>query len=284
MTISANNVQTSRRIDPKVHVIHRYSSREKFLEATLKPGIHTVWHGGLPIDMQLTVKESDTLIVVLHGAATGNVHLPWLSGSGITREINASRLFVSDPSLYLGQGLALSWFAGNQYQPDLQATLIAMFKKVADSVGATRIIFFGGSGGGFASLRFSHSIPGSTAVVFNPQTIIERYPEQFVSKWLDVAWGSKTLDELPDSVTVDLTELYNGSFLNRVIYMQNQTDSHHELHFVPFLEQAKSGDLQYLVHDESPGHTPPPKEMLRKVLEQACETAPFGAMPGFQLA
>lgn len=268
-------IQVERHINPDAHAIHKFAAPEKFLgQEQLRAGINTIWYGGLPIDTLLSIRSSDTLVVVLNGATSPNVRLPWLSGTGITQGLDVSKLSISDPSLYLGHGLSSAYYAGNQYQPALQGTLVQIVDKVAGDIGAQHIVFLGGSSGGFAALNLSRSFSNSTAVVFNPQTNLWFHRPEAVINWLSIAWGTKDLKDLPPTVSFNATARYENPFENRVIYMQNRTDHHHDRHFVPFLNAVAEGDLQFLVHDEAQGHRPPPKEMIRQVLEFACSTRP----------
>lgn len=265
-------VKTQRHIDYSVHAVHSHGSLEIFQEKEeLLPGIHTIWHNNLPIDLQFSpIKDSNTLVVVLHGAADQGVQLPWLSGVGITKDLSVSRLFISDPSLYLDENLRLGWFSGNRFQPNLQEDLIGIFKKFVDASKSKKIIFLGGSGGGFASLFFSNYIKNSTALVFNPQTIIKNYPKIAVDSWLNLAWEKEDLSEVKKECIIDLTELYkNSNNENNIIYLQNSTDNHVHLHAQPFIENYSGNNLYYLEDNWGDGHVPPPKETIRYFLEMA---------------
>ncbi|WP_293954909.1 YqiA/YcfP family alpha/beta fold hydrolase [uncultured Corynebacterium sp.] len=277
-----NFVATDRVIDKKVHVTYRHESVSNFLaQESIDPGLHSIWEGGLPIDCIFAPRVSATLVVVLNGATTPSITLPWLSGTSILAGMEVSRLSISDPSLYLGGGLTSAYYAGNYHQPDLQTHLVKIVAKAAESARAENIVFLGGSSGGFASLALSAHFPQCTAVVFNPQTNLYVHTEGPIQAWLSAAWEVNSLEELPGSVEVDLISQYASGFTHRVIYMQNITDHHHNRHFLPFLRSAGPGDLQYLVHDEAQGHAPPPKEMIRSAVESACSLPHGDLVKGF---
>lgn len=172
-----------------------FSTVTDFLNAkTVRPGISTIYSGGLPIDLLVSPGASDTTIFFFHGAIERHFTLPVLSGLGISGGLEANRVFISDPSLALDDQLMLSWYAGNHRQPDLQHILISVFEKIIVSLGSDRSVFFGGSGGGFASLFFASHFKNSLALVFNPQTNISKYSERAVRDFATKAFQVEPTD------------------------------------------------------------------------------------------
>src|SRR5699024_565358 len=101
------------------------------------------------------------------------------------------------------------WYAGNQQQPDLQTSLIKIISKLADDLRTERLVFFGGSGGGFAAMFFSYHFPGSLALVFNPQTKIANYSKIATRAYAQKAFGvpkdiSHPLTKIPTNIVKDL--------------------------------------------------------------------------------
>src|SRR5699024_779401 len=266
--------QRERFIDKSVHQVAEFASVATFLNVTQVPaGVSTIQSDGVPIDLLVHPAESKTTIVFFQGAIESHFTLPVLSGLGISGGLEANRVFVSDPSLVLDDELMLSWYAGNLHQPDLQQKLTLILKKVADSLGTQRIVFFGGSGGGFAALYFASQFRDSLAVVFNPQTDIAKYKPRavtdFVTKAFNIdAESTVPLSQLPTEVVSNLCDLYSGPQNVQVAYMQNlNDDSHVQSHLGPFLE-AVHPETEVLVLKErwNDGHTPPPKDVLARVL------------------
>ncbi|MDR7329896.1 alpha/beta hydrolase family protein [Corynebacterium guangdongense] len=236
-------------------------------------GVSTVWHRGLPIDMSMSLKKGAPLIVVFHGATNVDVRLPWLSGLGITAALETSRLSISDPSLYMDPDLNLSWFSGSHIQPDLIDVLAQIIKKVTVATSARRIVLFGGSGGGYISLRLIEYFPWATAVVMNPQTDIEKYHEKHVQRYVDLAWkGDRNLLRSSSGTTVfDSVEAAKGTA--KVVYLQNSNDTFHlAAHLAPFRERF-GGTERFILLEEAwrDGHTPPPKEDITKILSAAAK-------------
>lgn len=274
-------MQRERVIDRDIHQVSEFSTITNFLKTpAVPPGISTIYSGGLPIDLLVSPAESATTIFLLHGAIERDFTLPVLSGLGISGGLEANRVFVSDPSLLLDEQLMLSWYAGNYRQPNLQQVLLKIFKRVAESLGSNRIVFFGGSGGGFASLYFASHFQKSLALVFNPQTDIEKYSERAVRDFAAKAFQVDTpsgnmLSKLPVNVVVDLCEIYSAPKRTKIAYLQNANDKNHlQSHLSPF-SKAIHPDTEFLLRKEPwhEGHSPPPKQLLSDLLNLAASSS-----------
>jgi hypothetical protein len=264
-------------IDRSVHQVNEFSSAANFLaQDSIPAGITTIWERGLPIDLLISPAASSTTLFFFHGAIEPHFTLPVLSGLGISGGLDANRVFVSDPSLILDKTLMLAWYAGNHIQPDLQTLLTEIFRKVANAFNSNSVIFFGGSGGGFASLYFASQFENSLALVFNPQTNIARYSQRAVYDFVEKAFGmppnaDNPLPLLPVDVVTDICETYQVPRNTTVAYMQNRNDSNHvRSHLAPFA-QAIHPDTKFLVLQEpwKDGHSPPPKPLLTRALDLA---------------
>lgn len=264
-------------IDTQAHRVTEYDSVRDFLDTeSVPPGIITIYEGNLPIDLLVSPADSDTTIFFFHGAIENHFNLPVLSGLGISGGLNANRVFVSDPSLILDERLLLAWYAGNYFQPNLQEMFVQIFSKICRELGSQKAVFFGGSGGGFASLFFAHHFDNSLALVFNPQTNIANYTKPAVTTFAKEAFGIEkvsqpVLDHLPEQVTYDLCSQYSQPTTATVAYMQNHNDKQHlRLHLNPF-EKSIHTETKFLVLEEpwQNGHTPPPKSLLSDLLNLA---------------
>lgn len=261
-----------RKIDAKVHAITQYKSARSFLSAPDIPkGFLTIIEQGLPIDILAQYRGFDTTIIFMHGAIEPTRVLPETGGLGISFDLAVNRIFLTDPSLYLSPDIRLAWFAGNK-KLRLQVILHRVLKKIVDSYGNQRVVFFGSSGGGFASLFYSSLFPESRAIVVNPQTDISRHSpsvvQKFAEKCFDIGSGLD-IHSFPSDICYDLTNLYSNRQTNSVAYIQNLTDSFHvNNHFNPFMEAVnESNQIKVLMSDEwDRGHTPPPKPVLKAVL------------------
>ncbi|MGP5689788.1 hypothetical protein [Glutamicibacter ardleyensis] len=284
-------------LDTATHAVSKYADVDEFLNSNSTPdGLITISSGAQPIDVLSINAGSDTTIVCFHGAAEREIRLPWHIGQGVTGSTGMNRIFLSDPTLYKTADLGLSWYAGSQETPRLQEILAAVVEKIVGSTGATNLIFFGSSGGGFASLEMSHRFPGSLALTMNPQTSLAKYFPTAVNRYLEHGWNGEhqSLDELPESVNHDLTKVYGKGFSNHVAIIQNARDWFHiGNHQLPFLNVAGLSPNVYMLMDRwgpdtGDGHTPAPKEILAPILDvlASCSGAWGDVLPGvgFQMA
>ncbi|WP_284980196.1 hypothetical protein [Arthrobacter sp. fls2-241-R2A-200] len=199
-----------------------------------------------------------------------------IAGLGVSRDVDVNRVFISDPSLILSPTMNLGWYAGNSQQR-LQQILQDVIAKIASSFGSEKLVFFGTSGGGFASLYYSSQFPGSMAIVANPQTNIARYEPEPVSNFAEVCFGVSgidPMDRLPHSVTTDLVKIYSKPLENTVAYMQNSTDRFHiDAHHDPFVKNLHYSNevFELLGDDWGDGHAAPPKGLITDVLKVAAD-------------
>ncbi|WP_257162144.1 alpha/beta fold hydrolase [Corynebacterium cystitidis] len=239
-------------------------------------GTYAIWDNGLPIDMLLLTKQSDTLTVVLNGAGEPGVRLPWFSGANVLKGVATHRLSISDPSLYLHPDLNLAWYAGNYRQPNLQEDLARIIEHVARQLKVRRILLMGGSGGGFASLVLGRLLPQSTVVAMNPQTDIERYHEQHVKKYVDICWkGDHDAFRAATASTIWSLEAPapDRKPAGKIFYLQNTNDDFHvKNHLEPF--EKNFDDMRGIYvwrHAWGAGHTPPPKDVITAVVTKAID-------------
>src|SRR5690625_6364590 len=121
-----------------MHQVSDFSSVTDFENNTVRAGISTMYSGGIPIDVLVSPGTSDTTIFFFHGAIERHFTLPVLSGLGISGGLEANRVFISDPSLVLDEGLLLGWYAGNHKQPELQQSLYRIFNKLLKNLNSKR--------------------------------------------------------------------------------------------------------------------------------------------------
>lgn len=284
--------------------VHEHASIDEFLSRPVLPdGVHTIG-GVLPIDILIRKKPGRPLIFSFHGNTprAPGLMLPVFTGLNVTRDLDASFIAFSDPSLYLDSNLKLAWFAGARGF-DLQKQLPAILARLVDEVAASDVIFFGGSGGGFASLYYSALLPNSLALVWNPQTDITRYNPPHVEEYGRLAFGfsgyDQARDTLPSEIDSGLPDIYAAGFSNRILYLQNNSDGHVVTHLLPLLESIGAptgevargatlsteiaGNLWLHLGEWGEGHVPPPPAVLAALL--AALTADAAAWrDGFQPA
>ncbi|MGW9402568.1 hypothetical protein ACWGQ2_01200 [Arthrobacter sp. NPDC055585] len=250
-----------------------------------------------PLDALLVNEGTDVLIVTFHGALDRKrFDLPRFERLGTTGEFAQSMLFFSDPGLFADDSIELAWFTGWP-GVDLQPILAEWATRAAQAVGASRIIFTGSSGGGFAALQVSALVPGSVCLAFNPQTSIHGYLVGGHGVWVQRKYIEVYHPELITEgvVDVDFTNdwtlaigdhmspirRYSVPVGNHVLYADNPNDFHHAQHLLPFQEAVAAGENcnRFRVHtyDGSVGHEPPSPPQFREAMTEAlrwCQELP----------
>lgn len=238
------------------------------------------------------------ILVAFNGAVTHRQgkKAPFFSGAGIARATGLPLIAISDPTLALDGEIPLAWYAGNQWMPDFPRRLADVLHKIAARLNS-RLLLFGGSGGGFAALQLASMIGSrATAFVWNPQTKISDYVAAVAGQYIATAFpeASDRVDsvlaspaaEIPVKLKVLLDELgvpYNvqGTPDNGhgLLYIQNFTDWHLSKHAVPYmrhleLERAdgailRGGNPRHAVWigQWGHGHEPAPKEVIIAALQ-----------------
>ncbi|HEX7349580.1 hypothetical protein [Brachybacterium sp.] len=258
-----------RHIDPGEHTV--YSSLRQFMDAgEYPPGVLTVMHGGLPIDIRHEPLGHDTTTVFFHSALSPQWSgFPVFTGLGISKDLPTNRVFITDPSLYLHDKLMLGWYAGNRKQPRLQWAIRGILNRLIPA--EQRVVTFGASGGGFAALYYAGTREGAVAVPVNPQTNLARYLPAAVARYAKLAWalhGEGALNQMP--AVTDLARVHRAPG-RPVFYVQNQNDpTHMKNHFTPFMDGLSEGhSVHPVLVDGEQGHRPPPKSTIRAVLAAA---------------
>lgn len=248
--------------------VESYDSLEDFLSQTvLARGIINIKFEDQILSIFNDYKGYDKTIVFFRAAISGKVNLPLFSGQGIAEKIEANCIYVSDPSLMLSNRLNLAWFVGND-KLNLQNVLSSVLAHLFECHDIERKVFFGASGGGFASLYYSSKFNRSIAVVANPQSAISKYIPAAVSKFLNICFRTDDSGSITDNLTLDLTEIYREKTQNTVAYIQNIGDrSHMTSHLLPFRQSIhRDNDFLLLCEFWGAGHVAPPKEILRNAL------------------
>lgn len=249
--------------------VYLYRNLGEFLDQVPDTGISSILYGQGTLDLQLIDRKSENLVVIFHAAADpAKTTLPIFVGHGITRNLDASVLFVSDPSLDCG--IPIGWFAGDNNR-HLQKDLTEVIHHIANGLGANNIIFQGSSAGGFAALFYSHAFPSSLAIPVNPQTDISKYHPDKVITYINTCWGG--VHPTPSQAETNMLETYTSSFPNHVLFLQNRKDHFHlDNHYRPWAEMFSEcyGERWCTLQgDWGEGHAAPPA-YLQEVVLQFC--------------
>lgn len=247
-------------------VVKTFASLEEFLQgspANLTDGVYAIEHG-LPTFVKWLNRGSDTTVVTFTAAASRQMTtLPVFSGITSTRQLPANVLMFSDPTMLLDRETTIAWFAGNQYQPELQSDIA----KIIDSFrGDGDCILLGGSGGGYSALVQHSKLEHSTALVVNPSTRIHSRP--VFESYLRKMWGVAHQRELPDGLVLDVADVFEAPVSGQVFYIQNSFDQNFvKNYFWPFAERLNSGNKVYFrTPFYAKGHVPLSGETIEALL------------------
>lgn len=243
---------------------------------------------GEPFEALLVNKQSDVLVVSLHGALERKKYsLPRFERMRTIVAQDVSSMYFSDPALAREENIQLAWYTGWDGF-DAQQAVADWAVTAAKAIGATRILFVGSSGGGFAALQVSALVPGSVCLPFNAQTSIHNYLTNGQPKGIDAQ--RKYLQVVrPDLATGHVWKMdygpdwslpagermsallrYARPLENYVYTVQNVNDFHYRDHYYPFLGACgKGGNLHRIRVEEYEGghrHDSPPHPLVLRAL------------------
>ncbi|WP_439509878.1 hypothetical protein [Marinimicrobium koreense] len=146
-------------------------------------------------------------------------------------------LYVSDPALYEHEKLGLAWYigVGNEDALPFIAETVSELATLL-KIKSKRIVHYGSSGGGFASLRMLDFMPDATSVAINPQVTLAKYNQGLVNPYLKVCHNadSNTFDFVANSDRFDLLA-HPKTTDYRIVLVQNLMDkSHYSKHYSPY--------------------------------------------------
>lgn len=270
----------------------RVPSVAEFMPLGLKGGIRyeAPLGRGISLESLLVNKGSKVLLVALHGALTrAKVSLPMFERLTTFGQTKHSLMLFSDPTLRLSDDIDLAWYTGWEGM-DIRPIIADWAMRAADAIGAEKIVFYGGSGGGFASLQISAFSPGSIAIAVNPQTEIHGYKVEGIHmgpqrRYVRVVWPelapvpiANLTDEhdwySPLGERVSAVQTYSRPINNRVLYIQNRNDhSHMDRHYGPFKEAAiegpNKGNIVFDYYDGPHAHVGPKHDIVKAALDRA---------------
>ncbi|MFI2565648.1 hypothetical protein [Paenarthrobacter sp. NPDC018779] len=230
-----------------------------------------------PLDCLVEPRDSDVLIVALHGALNREVYtLPRFEWMATLQDRPESLLFLSDTPLKAHADLKLAWYTGDS-SDNLTERYSALVRSVAVQCGASRVVLLGFSGGGFAALAMAPHIAGSIALAFSPQASIGSYYGLFAEAYstaLYPEYGSFDEVEAAFPHRVSLTALYaDPEISTNFVYVQNSGDIHHmNHHYSPFREvTGERPGARFIIEHESDSHSAPAKERVNQMLDECLE-------------
>lgn len=242
---------------------------------------------GIKLECRLNQKvKNDYLIVTPNGAVNRKTaELPVFARWNWHGIFNSSILAISDPTLYLDDNLPIGWFAGTKYQK-ISTFVADAILKVASllDIPPNRIIFWGSSAGGYASILLAAQIDGANFISANGQTQIINYYKGHIESYRQLFDSNATAESLAKnypkqwSAITALQSSYDKKKITCGVIVQNTVDTkHYNEHYIPFCEYfhlpIEGGindklNLHSLVFTHEKGHGPEPAEIAKKLVEE----------------
>jgi len=193
------------------------------------------------LDFYSYLNAADTLIVSFHGAYNGknpgSYPMFWRISS-LSHKTGAFLAFTDPTRLQGGENdILVSWFLGKEGW-DPQSVILNVVESAMKVCGAKRVMFVGGSGGGFAALRASAAVSGSCAFVQDATVGLEKHNPKIVETYFRKAWPGwnqeKLLNAFPELFSMTLH--YRRRVPENFVYMiQSLKDKGHlDDHFERF--------------------------------------------------
>lgn len=139
----------------------------------------------------------DALIVAFHGAHVRSkpVLYPRYERVRTLQGMDASFMCFADPTAQHHPNVLLSWYLGDEHFDPMDG-IDRIIDQAVKRTGARKVIFLGGSGGGFAALRACLRRPGSAAFVESPRVDLRTASPRSLEKYLSRYWPGRSLEHL----------------------------------------------------------------------------------------
>ena len=239
---------------------------------------HSVQVAGGTIETLFHRKRGDVLLIGFHGALDRQRYeTPRFERLRTLERRNEPFLLVADPLLETSAELKLGWYVGRAENP-IPPIISAISSAAAEACGATRTLFLGSSGGGFAAMRISALTRDSMALAFSPQTQLSSYYRGPVTQFVEACFGEFPEDwEGRLGARASLISTYQMSERNNLVwYIQNRLDPFHlNNHCAPFAAAmgfepegtSPRDDIHMQLIDSREGHHPPTDDEFTSALQ-----------------
>lgn len=262
-----------------------YESPEQFLSQPRLAGAHAIQHNGQILDMLVQDRGAATTLVVFSGALPLKAkYTPAFSGLSIAKDTGVNLIAVADPSMDKG-AITVAWYLGNAETGPLRSILSVFIQHVVDSLGSSRTILFGGSGGGFAATHIGHDFPDSIVFVFNPRLSLERWSKNAIRQYFKNCHNHTSAGDITDGDRkvlaaygpTEISALREGPLNHELLIYHNLLDPQFlDTQLFPYLDATPADPrlkLQFSL-DEL-GHGPIPADQVRIILSSLAQNAPI---------
>lgn len=171
---------------------------------------------------------------------------PYFQRMSWLERINASGIIITDPTLSIHNDIGIAWFQGTKKRFAIPLIVRVLEKfRLFMKVERKKVLFFGSSAGGFASLMMSCLMKGACCVVNNPQTEVLMFRENIKDKMLTRCYPDMSSEDIIRHFTPRLSVasyFIANKHIPKCIYIQNISDTeHYHQHFLPFI--SRLGDF-----------------------------------------
>jgi hypothetical protein len=224
------------------------------------------------------------LFVLLSGARDPKKQvLPKFDRWSWYEKLPGAVLCISDPTLFLDtERLRIGWYLGDEMHDWSRALadLVSVFAQMLN-LSTRRIITYGSSAGGFASLKLAAMLGDATAVAINPQINALKYYEKAVTLLLEIGYGGVNYVDLSPELCRKFSAIDAVKIAPEVrcLVVQNKLDTHHYAHhfksFCDVLGVSQCGGANHdgriitRVYESPDGHGPEPKSMVDEIIGSA---------------
>lgn len=299
-----NTISSSYDVEQFQQAVSNVSDLDAIIRGKIRDGIY---HCAVPSKLDLYIENflDDQLIPIIFVCFNAAVSkreekcAPFFSGKGLSKALKIPFIAIADP-VVSSTSLTLAWYAGSSQHKDLQYNLADFLNKIAAKYNA-RLLIFGASGGGFATLALATLLKcPATIIASNPQTSISQYQFGQVQDYVKQAFPAhaSTLNGLETSERsaalyniFDQCRLIHDVTAIRVpeniklLYLQNKSDSHVKKHAIPFIQNRswlvvgnnsiQSGNVAVYFGSWGKGHVNLTKEILLLLLNKLKQNIPL---------
>ncbi|MGG5171544.1 hypothetical protein ACQR35_05100 [Pseudarthrobacter sp. J1738] len=212
----------------------KFASIADYAPTVGKRTVVEVNEGGVRFEFISELKANSKKLVVFGQDALNRqvVGLPHFYRWSWAREIDASALFLNDPSIYADERLLAGWWVGTR-ERDYIEEMVSIIRKIMAEQGilAENVTFFGASAGGYSSFQMAAVLHGSRAIVDIPQVDLTKYFARSASDaTIAAGLGYKTAEDVEPEFRhrIDVVERFRREkYVPDFLYLQNNRDSQH---------------------------------------------------------
>ncbi|WP_141740768.1 SGNH/GDSL hydrolase family protein [Corynebacterium sp. HMSC05C01] len=266
----------------------QYASVGEFMAALGRDGLHSIQIGGEQLDLLLVNRGASATLVTFQHRISERSTYPTFVGNGVSETAGMNLIAVSDPSVIRNIDLRLGWYLGSRGTGPLKQHLLPVIRRSVEYFGGERLVFFGNSGGGYASINYAQHFGGSIALTVNPRLGFADEPNPDLVKYINLAHspqGRTPYKRVRDQYARNLWDTVEHSAPFYAAMYHNSGDTAYlEANHRRFVD-SRSQDLAIFerIQFDGDGHVPIPKSRLIDILDQLKRTD-VNASQAIQLA